>query len=190
MLLTDRQIIEGVRLGHLGLTPFNQGCVQPASIDVHLGNEIREYMLYNNGTYLGNLKPAKGFTEHDTRTVTFSASSSYVLRPGAFVLATTIEVVTLGPQVSARIEGKSTLGRAGLAIHSTAGFIDPGFHGQVTLEVTNLNSRPIELEPGMRIAQLSFTWLSEPVTKPYGHPDLGSHYQGQQGATAPASLSR
>lgn len=182
--------MEGARLGHLGITPLNPAAVQPTSVDLHLGNEIREYMLYNDGNHLGDLDPIKGTTDSDTRVVLFSYNNPYKLRPGVFILATTHENVMLGPQVAARIEGKSTLGRLGLVIHSTAGFVDPGFQGQLTLEVTNLNSRPIRLYPGMRIAQLSFTWLTEPVTRPYGHADLGSHYQGQHGATAPAALSR
>jgi dCTP deaminase len=190
MLLTDGQIMQAVQRGDIAITPFDQRCVQPASVDLHLGNEIREYMLYNNGTFLGDLDPVKGITEHDTRAIPFvKGVNRYQLRPGAFILATTTEHVTLGPQVAARIEGKSTPGRFGLAVHVTAGFVDPGFSGQLTLEMTNFNSRVILLYPGMRIAQLGFEWLSEPVQRPYGHPDLGSHYQGQSGARAPSSLS-
>lgn len=191
MLLTDHQINQAVLRGDIKIAPFDQRSVQPASVDLHLGNEIREYMLYSNGSYLGDLDPVSGLTDQDTRVLPFTAGANrYKLRPGAFILATTRERVAIGPQVAARVEGKSTLGRIGLLIHVTAGFIDPGFSGQITLEISNLNNRNILLYPGMRIAQLSFTWLSEPVARPYGHPDLGSHYQGQSGATAPSALSR
>lgn len=190
MLLTDAQIIDAIARGDMDISPFRQDCLQPTSVDLHLGEEIREYMLYNNGTFLGDLDPLKGANEHDTRSVLIDRKDGYLLRPGNFILGTTVEKVSLGPQISARIEGKSTLGRCGLVIHSTAGFVDPGFIGQLTLEITNLNPRRLVLRPGMRIGQLSFTWLSQPVSRSYGHPSLGSHYQQQQGATAPAPLSR
>lgn len=158
--------------------------LQPASVDVHLGNE---FMLYRHSDDF--IDPYKGVNVSEVYRIN-AENASYTMLPGSFTLATTLQRVELPPNIKGTVEGKSTLGRLGLIVHSTAGFIDPGFTGNITLEMTNLNCRPILLTPGMPIAQLSFTYLSQPANKPYGNWDLGSKYQAQKGVTPPKPLHR
>ena len=131
-------------------------------------------------------EPPTGVTEH----VQIEDTASFVIHPGEFVLGSTVEWVELPDDIVARIEGKSSLGRLGLIVHATAGFVDPGFSGTLTLEITNLTRVPIVLWPGKPIAQLSFMALDRPAERPYGHPDLGSHYHGQPEATESALRGR
>lgn len=152
--------------------------IQPSSVDVHLD---RFFRLFNNHKY-PVIDPAADQPEL-TRLVDVSAEGSLILHPGEFVLGSTYEKVTLADDVAARLEGKSSLGRLGLLTHSTAGFIDPGFSGHVTLELSNTATMPILLYPGMKIGQLCFFDLSSPALHPYGSQGLGSHYQGQRGPT-------
>jgi dCTP deaminase len=152
--------------------------VQPASVDLKLGTSFRVFHNHRLPAIdLGN--PPSGVTEH----VQIEDDANFVIHPGEFVLGTTVEWVELPDDIVARIEGKSSLGRLGLIVHATAGFVDPGFSGTLTLEITNLTRVPIVLWPRKPIAQLSFMALDRAAERPYGHPDLGSHYHGQVEAT-------
>ena len=182
MLLSDRDIRSCVDSGRVRLEPWDPQMIQPSSIDVHLD---RFFRLFNNHKY-PVIDPAADQPEL-TRLVDVSAEGSLILHPGEFVLGSTYEKVTLADDVAARLEGKSSLGRLGLLTHSTAGFIDPGFSGHVTLELSNTATLPIALYPGMKVGQLCFFQLSSAAEKPYGSGASGSRYQGQR--APPASPS-
>ena len=182
MLLSDRDIRSCVDSGRVRLEPWDPQMIQPSSIDVHLD---RFFRLFNNHKY-SVIDPAADQPEL-TRLVDVSAEGSLILHPGEFVLGSTYEKVTLADDVAARLEGKSSLGRLGLLTHSTAGFIDPGFSGHVTLELSNTATLPIVLYPGMKVGQLCFFQLSSAAEKPYGSGASGSRYQGQRGPTASRS---
>jgi dCTP deaminase len=174
---------EEIANGRIKLEPFDDKDVQPASIDLHLGNDFR---VFRNARY-----PFIDPTAHQpelTELMSATSSDPFVLHPGEFVLASTLECVTIPDDILGRLEGKSTLGRIGLLIHSTAGFVDPGWTGNLTLELSNVANLPILLTPGMKIGQISFERMSTSVDKPYGDPTLGSHYQGQSGPTPSQSL--
>lgn len=185
MLLSDRDIHTAIEGGRIQLDPLDLGLVQPASIDIRLD---RVFRLFDNHRY-AVIDPSVAQPEL-TRRVEVNEDEPFVLHPGEFVLGATLEKVALGDDVAARLEGKSSLGRLGLLTHSTAGFIDPGFAGHVTLELSNTATMPILLYPGMRIGQLCFFNLSSPAQAPYGSATLGSHYQGQRGPTASRSHLR
>ena len=182
MLLSDRDIRSCVDSGRVRLEPWDPQMIQPSSVDVHLD---RFFRLFNNHKY-PVIDPAADQPEL-TRLVDVSAEGSLILHPGEFVLGSTYEKVTLADDVAARLEGKSSLGRLGLLTHSTAGFIDPGFSGHVTLELSNTATLPIVLYPGMKVGQLCFFQLSSAAEKPYGSGPSGSRYQGQRGPTASRS---
>lgn len=182
MLLSDRDILSYVDSGRVRLEPWDRQMIQPSSVDVHLD---RFFRLFNNHRY-PVIDPAADQSEL-TRLVDVPAHGSFVLHPGEFVLGSTYETVTLADDVAARLEGKSSLGRLGLLTHSTAGFIDPGFSGHVTLELSNTATLPIILYPGMKVGQLCFFQLSSAAEKPYGSGASGSRYQGQRGPTASRS---
>jgi len=182
VLLSDRDIRSCVDSGRVRLEPWDPQMIQPSSIDVHLD---RFFRLFNNHKY-PVIDPAADQPEL-TRLVDVSAEGSLILHPGEFVLGSTYEKVTLADDVAARLEGKSSLGRLGLLTHSTAGFIDPGFSGHVTLELSNTATLPIALYPGMKVGQLCFFQLSSAAEKPYGSGASGSRYQGQRGPTASRS---
>lgn len=183
MLLSDRDIRQELESGRIGLDPLDLGMIQPSSIDVRLDKFFR---LFDNHKYQ-HIDPAVDQPEL-TRLVEVEGTEPFVLHPGEFVLGATYEVVTLPDDVAARLEGKSSLGRLGLLTHSTAGFIDPGFSGHVTLELSNVATLPITLWPGMKIGQLCFFRLSSPSEHPYGSALYGSRYQGQRGPTASRSF--
>ncbi len=178
MLLSDRDIRTAVDDGRVAIDPYDPEMVQPASIDVRLD---RFFRVFENHRY-PHIDPAEEQPEL-TRMVEPKGADAFVLHPGEFVLASTYEIVTLGDDVAARLEGKSSLGRLGLLTHSTAGFIDPGFNGHVTLELSNVATLPIKLWPGMKIGQLCFFALSSAAEEPYGSGRYGSRYQGQRGPT-------
>jgi dCTP deaminase len=179
MLLSDRDLIAEHKAGQLSLEPFEPALVQPSSIDVRLD---RWFRVFNNHLYT-HIDPA--IRQDDlTALVEVDDGQPFVLHPGEFVLASTLEVITLGDALAARIEGKSSLGRLGLLTHSTAGFIDPGFSGHVTLELSNVATLPMTLWPGMKIGQLCVFRLSSPADNPYGSTVAGSRYQDQRGPTA------
>lgn len=182
MLLSDHSIREYVAAGEITLDPWDPEMIQPSSIDIHLD---RYFRLFANHRY-DVIDPAAEQNEL-TELIEVPADGSFVLHPGEFVLGSTFEQVTLGTAVAARLEGKSSLGRLGLLTHSTAGFIDPGFSGHVTLELSNTATMPIKLYPGMKVGQLCFFELSTPADAPYGAGASGSRYQGQRGPTASRS---
>jgi dCTP deaminase len=177
-VLSDGTIRRLVAEGRVRIEPWDATMVQPASIDLRLGTSFR--VFHNHRISAIDLAdPPRNLTE----LVEIGAADSFVIHPGEFVLGSTQEHVELPNDIVARIEGKSSLGRLGLIVHATAGFVDPGFKGTLTLEITNLTRVPIILWPGKPIAQLSFMALDQPAERPYGHPDLGSHYHGQVDAT-------
>ncbi|WP_134774325.1 dCTP deaminase [Ornithinimicrobium flavum] len=182
MLLSDRDIRAQVDSGRVRLEPWDPAMIQPSSVDVRLD---RFFRLFDNHKY-PFIDPAQEQPEL-TRLVEVDAAESFVLHPGEFVLGSTLEQVSLPDDVAARVEGKSSLGRLGLLTHATAGFVDPGFTGHVTLELSNVATLPIVLHPGMKIGQLCFFQLSSPAEHPYGSDVRGSHYQGQRGPTASRS---
>lgn len=178
MLLSDRDILAEVASSGIQLDPWDEALVQPSSLDVRLD---RFFRVFENHRY-PHIDPAQEQPEL-TRLIETSDEEAFVLHPGEFVLGSTLEQVKLGSKIAARLEGKSSLGRLGLLTHSTAGFIDPGFEGHVTLELSNMATLPILLWPGMKIGQLCFFRLSSPAAHPYGSAACGSHYQGQRGPT-------
>jgi dCTP deaminase len=182
VLLSDRDIRAELAAGRVVLEPFDAGMVQPSSVDVRLDKYFR---VFENHRY-PHIDPAEEQPDL-TRMVEPADDEPFILHPGEFVLASTYEVVTLPDDVAGRLEGKSSLGRLGLLTHSTAGFIDPGFSGHVTLELSNVATLPIKLWPGMKIGQLCLIRLSSPAEEPYGSSAYGSRYQGQRGPTASKS---
>ncbi|HYF27973.1 MAG TPA: dCTP deaminase [Baekduia sp.] len=177
-VLSDGTLRRLVAEGRLVVEPWDATMVQPASIDLKLGPSFR--VFHNHRIQAIDLAdPPRDLTEH----VGVEEGETFVIHPGEFVLGRTAEHVRMPDDLVARIEGKSSLGRLGLIVHATAGFVDPGFQGTLTLEITNFNSVPIVLRPGLPIAQLSVMTLDRPAERPYGHPELGSHYHGQVEAT-------
>ncbi len=185
MLLSDRDIRAELEAQRVALAPFDETMIQPSSVDVRLD---RFFRTFENHRY-PHIDPAEDQPEL-TREVEPRGEEPFILHPGEFVLGSTYEVVTLPDDVAARLEGKSSLGRLGLLTHSTAGFIDPGFSGHVTLELANVANLPIKLWPGMKIGQLCFFRLSSPAEHPYGSARYGSRYQGQRGPTPSRSAQR
>ena len=183
MVLSDRDIKAELAAGRIVIEPLDLKDVQPASVDVRLGADFRVF-INSRHTFIDPRGGQEGLTE----TVVVPEGEAFVLHPGQFALGTTLERVALPDDVLGKLEGKSTLGRLGLMIHSTAGYVDPGWDGELTLELSNVATLPIMLWPGMRIGQLSFERMSSPVERPYGSEGLGSHYQGQRGATPSHSL--
>jgi dCTP deaminase len=177
-VLSDGTIRRLVEAGRIKIDPWDPGMVQPASVDLNLGPSFRVFHNFRVPA-IDLADPPTNLTEH----VELADGESFVIHPGEFVLGRTEEFVEIPDDIVARIEGKSSLGRLGLIVHATAGFVDPGFKGTLTLEITNLTRVPIILWPGKPIAQLSFMTLDAPAERPYGHPDLGSHYHGQIEAT-------
>ena len=182
-VLSDATITRFVNEGRIKIAPWDARLVQPASVDLRLGDSFR--VFHNHRASAIDLRrPPENLTEE----VLVPQGESFVIHPGEFCLGRTLEWVELPDDIVARIEGKSSLGRLGLIVHATAGFCDPGWKGALTLELNNLTRVPIKLYPGLEIAQLSFMMLDRPAERPYGSPELGSHYQGQR--AAPASRYR
>ncbi|KAA1380184.1 dCTP deaminase [Aeromicrobium fastidiosum] len=182
MLLSDRDILAEIEAGRVGLDPFDPGMIQPSSIDVRLDKFFR---VFDNHKY-PHIDPAADQSDL-TREIEVASGEEFILHPGEFVLGSTYELVSLPDDIAARLEGKSSLGRLGLLTHSTAGFIDPGFSGHVTLELANVATLPIKLYPGMKIGQVCYFRLSSAADNPYGSEKYGSRYQGQRGPTASRS---
>ena len=183
MLLSDGDIRKEIASGRITLEPWDPEMVQPSSVDVRID---RYFRVFENHRY-PHIDPAEEQPDL-TRLVETPGDEPFILHPGEFVLASTYEVVTLPDDVSARLEGKSSIGRLGLLTHSTAGFIDAGFSGHVTLELSNVATLPIKLWPGMKIGQLCFFRLTSPAEQPYGSGASGSRYQGQRGPTPSKSF--
>lgn len=178
VLLSDRDIRTSIDAGELGIDPFDPGLIQPSSVDVRMD---RYFRVFNNSKYT-HIDPKLNQDEL-TSLVEVEEGDAFVLHPGEFVLASTLEKFTLPAHLAGRLEGKSSLGRLGLLTHSTAGFIDPGFSGYITLELSNVANLPITLWPGMKVGQLALFRMSSPAETPYGSGKLGSKYQGQRGPT-------
>ena len=185
MLLSDRDIRAELAAGRVALEPFDEAMIQPSSIDFRLDKFFR---VFENHRY-PHIDPAEDQSDL-TRMVEAVGDEPFILHPGEFVLGSTYEVVSLPDDIAARVEGKSSLGRLGLLTHATAGFVDPGFSGHVTLELANVATLPIKLYPGMKIGQLCFFRLSSPAEHPYGSEKYGSRYQGQRGPTPSRSFQK
>ena len=183
MLLSDRDIRAERAANRVGVEPFEEAMIQPSSVDVRLDKFFR---VFENHKY-SVIDPSTEQAEL-TREVIAEGDEPFILHPGEFVLASTYEVITLPDDIAGRLEGKSSLGRLGLLTHSTAGFIDPGFSGHITLELSNVANLPVKLFPGMKIGQLCLIKLSSPAEHPYGSEKYGSRYQGQRGPTASRSF--
>jgi len=177
-VLSDRTIVRLVEEGRIKIDPWDPALVQPASIDLRLGDSFRVFHSHKL-TAIDLRDPPPSMTE----IIRIGPEEAFVIHPGEFCLGRTLEHVELPADVVARIEGKSSIGRLGLIVHATAGFCDPGWRGTLTLELNNLARVPIRLYPGLPIAQLSFMALDQPARRPYGHAELGSRYQGQEEAT-------
>lgn len=182
MLLSDRDIRSEITAGRVAVEPFAESMVQPSSVDVRLD---RFFRVFENHKY-SVIDPSIEQSEL-TREVVVEPNEHFILHPGEFVLASTYEIITLPDDIAGRLEGKSSLGRLGLLTHSTAGFIDPGFSGHITLELSNVANLPVKLFPGMKIGQLCLIKLSSPAEHPYGSAVYASRYQGQRGPTASRS---
>jgi dCTP deaminase len=182
VLLSDRDIRAEIAANRVGVEPFDEAMIQPSSVDVRLDKFFR---VFENHKY-SVIDPSTEQAEL-TREVIAEGDEPFILHPGEFVLASTYEVITLPDDIAGRLEGKSSLGRLGLLTHSTAGFIDPGFSGHITLELSNVANLPVKLFPGMKIGQLCLIKLSSPAENPYGSALYGSRYQGQRGPTASKS---
>ena len=183
MLLSDRDIRKELSDGRVGVEPFDEAMIQPSSVDVRLDKFFR---VFENHKY-SVIDPSIEQPEL-TREVVAEDGEHFILHPGEFVLASTYEVITLPDDIAGRLEGKSSLGRLGLLTHSTAGFIDPGFSGHITLELSNVANLPVKLFPGMKIGQLCLIKLSSPAEHPYGSAIYASRYQGQRGPTPSRSF--
>lgn len=184
MLLSDRDIKAEISAGRVALEPYTESMIQPSSVDVRLD---RWFRVFENHKY-PYIDPSQEQPDL-TRMIEPDGDEPIVLHPGEFVLGSTLEVVSLPDDIAGRLEGKSSLGRLGLLTHSTAGFIDPGFSGHVTLELSNVANLPIVLYPGMKIGQLCLFRLSSPAEHPYGSEKYGSRYQGQRGPTPSRSFA-
>ena len=178
VILSDRTLREEIAAQRIIIDPLDDTCVQPSSIDVKVGNLFRVFRNHTTGVI-----DVKQDLEDLTELVTIPEDGVFMLHPGEFVLGSTLERIGVPNDLVARIEGKSSLGRLGLLIHSTAGFIDAGFDGHITLELSNVASLPITIYPGMKIGQVSFVRMTTPADKPYGSGARGSKYQGQRGPT-------
>lgn len=179
MILSDRTIREQIAAGRIGIEPFDDACVQPSSVDLHVEGAFR---VFHNARH--PYIDVKQRMDDLTELVEAEQDRPFILHPGEFVLGSTLERVRIPDDLVARLEGKSSLGRLGLLIHSTAGYVDPGWDGYLTLELSNVASLPITIYAGMKIGQISFFQLTTPADTPYGADGSRGKYQGQRGPTA------
>jgi len=178
MILSDKSIREALAAGRIVIDPLDESAIQPSSVDLHVDRYFRVFRSHTE-----RVIDVKKNQESLTELVEINPDEPLILHPGEFVLGSTLERVVLGDDLVGRLEGKSGLGRLGLLIHSTAGFVDPGFAGHLTLELSNVASLPITVYPGMKIGQISFLRMTSPAERPYGSSALGSKYQNQRGPT-------
>ena len=183
MLLSDRDIRSEIQSGRVAVEPFDEAMIQPSSVDVRLDKFFRVFENHKYSVIDPSIEQAEL-----TREFIAEDDEAFILHPGEFVLASTYEIITLPDDIAGRLEGKSSLGRLGLLTHSTAGFIDPGFSGHITLELSNVANLPVKLYPGMKIGQLCLIKLSSPAEHPYGSAIYASRYQGQRGPTPSRSF--
>jgi len=179
MILSDIDIRKETESGRIVIDPFDPASIQPSSVDLHVDNRFRVF-ANSRYPYIDVKKEMPGLTE----VVEVVEPDPFILHPGEFVLGSTLERVAIPDDMVARLEGKSSLGRLGLLIHSTAGYVDPGWDGYLTLELSNVANLPITIYPGMKIGQISFFRLTTPAERPYGSTETRSKYQGQRGPTA------
>jgi dCTP deaminase len=179
MILSDRTIREHIESGRIEIDPYDPACLQPSSVDLHVDSTFRVFHNQRH-PFIDVRKEMTDLTE----VVEVDGGEPFILHPGEFVLGSTLERVRLPDDLVARLEGKSSLGRLGLLIHSTAGYVDPGWNGYLTLELSNVANLPITIYPGMKIGQISFFKLTSAAETPYGSGKAGSKYQGQRGPTA------
>lgn len=179
MILSDVTIREQIAEGRIVIDPFDEACVQPSSVDLHVDSQFRVF-ANSRYPYIDVRQPMPDLTE----LVEVADGEPFILHPGEFVLGSTLERVGIPDDLVARLEGKSSLGRLGLLIHSTAGYVDPGWDGYLTLELSNVANLPITIYAGMKVGQISFFHLSTPAAVPYGSEATHSKYQGQRGPTA------
>lgn len=178
-VLSDHTIHEELASGRIVIDPLDKSAIQPASVDLRLNSMFRVFRVTSR-PYVDVQEPVDDLTE----LIEIAPEEPFVIQPGTFFLGSTLETITLPDDIVARVDGKSSLGRLGLLVHATAGYVDPGWTGRLTLELSNQSQMPIALYYGMRVAQISFLRMSTPVDHPYGSPELGSKYQGQTGPTA------
>lgn len=176
MILSDRDIAKRLKKADLVIDPFEEGMLQPSSVNISLADEIRVF----DNWLLGEIDVKQKVDP--TRLIKIE-TEGFVVHPGEFILGSTVQKFTLPDDIAGRLEGRSSLGRLGLIIHATAGFVDPGFSGWLTLEISNISRLPIRLYAGMKISQICFYLMSSPVINSYGSKKLGSKYQGQKGPT-------
>ncbi len=179
MVLSDRSIKEALASGRIVIDPLGEDCIQPSSVDLHVDQLFRAFRNHSRRV-IDVREPMEDLTE----LIDVGPTNPMILHPGEFLLGSTIERVVIPDDLVARLEGKSSLGRLGLLIHSTAGFVDAGWDGHLTLELSNVANLPITLYPGMKIGQISFFEMTTPADRPYGSAGLGSKYRGQRGPTA------
>jgi len=177
MILSDRDIKKKIRAGRLVIEPFDDDCVQPSSYDLKLESRVRVFDNHKAGEI--DVKKRQDVS----RRVEINGDG-FVLHPGEFILGSTVESFKIPADLAGKLEGKSSLARLGLVIHATAGYVDPGFEGQLTFEISNISRLPIRLYGGMKVAQICFVMMSSPAQVPYGSKKLGSKYFGQKGPTA------
>ncbi|MGB9910999.1 MAG: dCTP deaminase [Microgenomates group bacterium] len=177
MILSDKDILKYLKKGRIKIEPFDKSCLQPSTVDLHLADEVRVFDNWEVGVI-------DVYKKQDVSRVVKIKKEGFILHPGEFILGSTKEKITLGDEVAGKLEGRSSLGRLGLVIHATAGYVDPGFSGWLTFEISNISRLPIKIYPDLRIAQICFFKMSSPVLNPYGSKNLGSKYQGQKGPTA------
>lgn len=182
MILSDRDILARLKQGDLVVDPLDDPDVQvqPASIDLRLGHE---FLVFRH-PHIPFIDPRTGGSADYTEKLTIPDGQTFVLHPGEFVLGTTFERVRIPADLVAKVEGRSSLGRLAVVVHATAGFVDPGFEGHITLELSNLGRVPVALHPRMRVSQIALHQMTGPADRPYGHPSRGSKYQGQRGPVA------
>lgn len=177
MILSDKDILDYLEKGKIKIEPFDKSCLQPSTVDLHLADEVRVFDNWEVGVI-------DVYKKQDVSRLVKIKKEGFILHPGEFILGSTKEKITLGNEVAGKLEGRSSLGRLGLVIHATAGYVDPGFSGWLTFEISNISRLPIKIYPNLRIAQICFFKMSSPVLYPYGSKKLGSKYQGQKGPTA------
>jgi dCTP deaminase len=179
MILSDNTIRKELEMGRIEIDPLDESCIQPSSVDLHLDRYFRVFLNHTS-----RVIDVKDDQENLTELIKVEPDAEpFILHPGEFVLGSTSERVKLPDDLVGRLEGKSSLGRLGLLIHSTAGFVDSGWDGHLTLELSNVANLPITLYPGMKIGQISFLMMTSPADNPYGSKAVGSKYQGQRGPT-------
>jgi dCTP deaminase len=178
MVLSDHSIKEAIAQGRIIIDPLGEGCIQPSSVDLHIDQYFRVFR--NHTQRVIDVREAQ---EDLTELIDVGPEAPMILHPGEFMLGSTTERIAIPDDIVGRLDGKSSLGRLGLVIHSTAGFVDAGWDGHITLELSNVASLPITLYPGMKIGQISFFQMTTPADRPYGSEGLGSKYSGQRGPT-------